>query len=91
MLSKYEKETNVNFNMEDQKATLYTCQTGLMNKLDKLCDLYPEYYKLLQRDQQSKTYELNKELISFRKPRILTPEQKIEFVKRIKKNNAVIE
>ena len=87
-MTPYERETVINFNMEDDRATIYTCQTGLINKLDKKCELYPKHYKLIQQDESSKTYELDKKLLCFRSPKILTEDQKEILSERFKKMRA---
>lgn len=77
-LTPYEKETIINFNMEESTASVYTCEPRIMNRLDKLCKEYPEHYKFVDQDEFSKTYEIaSKRLISFRPPkRELSEEEK---------------
>lgn len=86
-LSKYEKETIINFNEEEKFASVYTCSNYVMNKLDKLCEKFPDNYKLVSQTENSKTYNvMPKKLIAFRMPKILTEEQKLELKDRLAKN-----
>ena len=87
MLSRYEKETIITFNDEEMKANIYTCNTALQNKLLKLCKESPLDYRLINEDETSKTFETFKDLVKFRKRKILTPEQKKEYAKRFNKVN----
>lgn len=86
-LSNYEKETTINYNDAEKSAECYTCNKALMNKLDKLCILHHDNFKLLAQDKHSKTYFIaNKKLISIRTPKIYTEEQLTELRERIKRN-----
>lgn len=75
-LSKYESETIINYNDEENDATVYTCNKSLIRRIDALCAKYPEVYRLIKKDKFSKTYTLPKKLIGVKKIRIFTPEQK---------------
>lgn len=75
-LSKYERETIINFNEEEKMASIYTCSEAYKKKLDNFCKKRPDLYKLEEDDPPSKTYIFPKRLISIRLPRILTEEQK---------------
>jgi len=85
MLTKYEKETIINYNDESKKATIYTCNQALQNKLLKLCKDCPDDYKIISEDESSKTFETQKNLISFSKRRLLTEEQKEKLRNRLEK------
>lgn len=37
-LSKYERETHINFTEADDTAIVYTCSKPIMNRLDKICE-----------------------------------------------------
>ena len=75
-LSRYEQETVVNYNAGEQTATLYTRDNAVMRKLDRLAADFPETYKLLNKDEVSKTYSFPKSHISYRKPRTVSTEQR---------------
>lgn len=89
-LSRYEQETVINYNNEESFASVYTRDPVIIRKLDKLCDKYPDAYKLVCEDDISKTYEFSKKLVRFGAPvtRIYTEEEKErlrEQLKNIKK------
>jgi hypothetical protein len=74
-----EQETSVNISAADKIASIYTCIPAHIRKLDKLCEKYPDHYKLETQDQYSRTYLVPKKLIRFCSPaakKILTEEQK---------------
>ena len=75
-LSRYEQETIVNYNTGEQTATLYTRDKAVMRKLDTLVADFPETYKLTGQDEISKTYSFPKSYVSYRKPRIVSTEQR---------------
>lgn len=80
-MTNYERETIINYNDEEKIAEVYTCNKALMRKLDKFCISHPDTYKLIKQDDESKTYEFPKKLVSIRTPRppstrIMSDEQK---------------
>ena len=75
-LLRYEQETVVNYNAGEQTATLYTRDKAVMRKLDTLVADYPDTYKLTGQDELSKTYSFPKLYVSYRKPRIVSVEQR---------------
>ena len=81
---KYEKETIISFNEEEDKGTIYSCSKKVWNKCEKVG------YKVIDTNLDSngniisKTFEIEKRLVSFRKPRILSEEQKRNLRDRAK-------
>lgn len=75
-LTRYEQETIINFNAEEQKATLYTRDPAVMRKLDALVIDYPDTFKCISVTDIDKTYEMLKSAVSYRKPRRLSTEQR---------------
>lgn len=81
-----EQETTVNFMRDSEKASIYTSDSTMMTKLDKLAaDENVPHWKLAKVHKDSngeivgKTYKTHKRLISFRADivtREMTPEQK---------------
>lgn len=76
-LSIEEQETHVNFNRDDERATIYTSDTTVMTKLNKLVELPDTEWKLesesrLQKNNEliGKTYSCPVGFISFRTKRI---------------------
>lgn len=88
-LTKAESETIINFNDDEDRAILYTCNKAMIRKMDNLCSKFPEHYTLVKQDQYSKTYSFFKKLVAIKQPRILSEEQKkrvSELGKRTIKN-----
>lgn len=55
-LTKYEQETIINFNNDEQEASIYTASPQMMRKLDALAAAYPEHYQVVEQTEVSKTY-----------------------------------
>ena len=83
-LSKYEMETIVNYNADDQTATVYTRDKGVMRRLDALVIEYPDTYKCTGETDIDKSYEMPKSFVSYRKPRRLSDEQRKAARERVK-------
>ena len=75
-LSRYEQESILDYNAGEQTATLYTRDKAVMRKLDTLVADYPDTYKLTGQDEVFKTYSFPKSLVSYRKPRTVSTEQR---------------
>ena len=75
-LSRYEQETIVSYNADEQTATIYTRDKAVMRKLDTLVADFPDTYKLVKQDEVSKTYSFPKSFVSYRKPRAVSTEQR---------------
>lgn len=84
-MTKYEKETIITFNEESDIATVYSCTESVWNKMEKVGLKKIDSSKNSDGKIISKTYEINKKLISFRKPRVLSDEQKEKLRERLKK------
>ena len=82
-LTRYEKETIINFNAGDQTATLYTRDPAIIRKIDALVIEYPDTYKCIGETDIDKTYEMPKSFVSYRKPRRLSDEQREAAKKRM--------
>lgn len=75
-LTRYEQETKINFNAQDQMATLFTRDPVVMRQLDALVTEYPDIYKCIGETDIDKTYSMPKSRISYRKPRRISEEQR---------------
>lgn len=78
-MTKYERETVINFNEEEDKATIYSCSSPLWTKCKKLGLKQIDCTKNEGGRIVSMTFEINKKLVSFRnpiKPRVLSSEQR---------------
>lgn len=90
----YEQETTVNFYRDSDICTVYTSDSTVMTKLDKLAEnpkaphwKLKEEHRSQSGDLVGKTYETHKRLISFRadiSTRELTEEQKEAASERMK-------
>ena len=68
------QETIINFNNDEQEASIYTASPQMMRKLDALAAAYPEHYQVVEQTEVSKTYSCEKHLINLRKPRKVNEE-----------------
>ena len=87
-LSRYEQETIVNYNAGEQSAILYTRDKAVMRKLDMLVANFFDTYKLIGQDEVSKTYSFPKSYINYRKPRVVSAEQREQARKNIELINS---
>ena len=86
-LTKYEQETIINFNNDEQEASIYTASPQMMRKLDALAAAYPEQYQVVEQTEVSKTYSCEKHLINLRKPRKQNEEHSQWARQRMQKMN----
>ncbi len=93
-LSRYEQETIINFNAEENTAEIYTADPVWIRKLDKLVEQNPEQFgpgrtERLEGEVIAKRYSFPKRFITIRSKdvkRKLTDEQKAELAERLSKN-----
>ena len=91
-LSKYEQEVVINFNAGEDAADLYTANTALIRKMDKLVEQNPEQFRLIRVDKcpgeiVSKRYLFPKRFISIRsrdRESTMTEEQRQQASERMK-------
>ncbi len=82
-MTNYEKETSINFNEAEERASVYTYNGAMKRKLAAFAAAYPELCKLTRTDKTGAvTYEVDKTRLSvnFKKP--LTEEQKERFAQQ---------
>ena len=87
-LSRYEQETVVNYNAEEQTATVYTRDKAVMRKLDRLAADFPDIYKLIRQTDIDKTYSMPKSYVTYRKPRKISDEQREQAREQMLKINS---
>ncbi|MCM1235475.1 MAG: hypothetical protein NC489_35700 [Ruminococcus flavefaciens] len=87
-LTKYEMETVVNYNADEQNAIVYTREKAVMRKLDKLVAEYPDIYKLIKQTNIDKTYSFPKSYVNYRKPRKLSDTQREQAREKMLKINS---
>ena len=68
-LTRYEQETIINFNAQDQMATLYTRDPVVMRKVDVLVTEYLDIFKCIGETDIDKTYEMPKKYVTYSHPR----------------------
>lgn len=84
---KSEMETTIRFDAEGKIAELWTCDIRYIRKLDKLCETYPDNYKRIRAEQFGDAtavwYTLPKKFLQFKKPRIMTEEERDKIRQRM--------
>lgn len=85
--TRYEQETIINFNAGEQITTLYTRDPAIMRQVDALVIDYPDTFKCVGETDIDKTYEISKYAITYRKPRRLSVEQRMEARSRTNRLN----
>lgn len=80
-LIRYEQETIINFNAQNQMATLYTRDPAIMRKVDALVIEYPDTFKCIGETDIDKTYEMPKSVVTYRKPRRISDERRSQLQK----------
>lgn len=80
-----ERETYFNYSDDNNTLYIYTCNKVLQKKLDNLCKKFPDTYKCVRQDKNSKSYETDKKLISIRAPKVLTEEHKAKLQENARK------
>ena len=85
-----EQETTINLMRDEDFATIYTCDTTMITKFDKLCKTSPDYYSLIEDTGYGKRYKVaDKSLISFRqKKKEMSEENKAKASERFKELHA---
>ena len=86
-LTCYEQETIINFNAEEDMASVYTRDTSVMRVLDTLVNEYPDTYKCIRVTYIDKTYVMPKSVVSYRKARNISAEQRTAAKKRMEMVN----
>ncbi|MCR5639714.1 MAG: hypothetical protein K6G04_00015 [Lachnospiraceae bacterium] len=76
VLTKYEQETVINFNVAESDAVVFTRDKAIMRKLDALVTEFPELYKCLKVTDIDKIYSMPKQYVSYRKHRKISEELK---------------
>ena len=90
-LSLYERETIIMYNDQERTANVFSASPRVIKKLDELVKEYPDTYKVIKETNDSKTYECPKKMVFFRKPVVLTEEQRrvaAERLKEFRENNS---
>lgn len=85
-----EQECVISFMRDEDFATVYTSDTTMITKFDKLCKNSPEYYSLIERNKYGNRYKIaDKTLVSYRqKKKEMSEENKNAASERFKKLHA---
>lgn len=84
-LSKYEKETVINFNDAEKIVYLSTSQDYMKRRIKKLAEEHPNEVKIMSEDQYTVIAELPKKYVRVSPPRFISEEQRIASAERLKK------
>lgn len=82
-LLRCEQETIINFNTGEKMAMVYSADPAVMRNLDSLVIEFPDTFKCIKVNDISKTYEMPKSFVTYRKPRRLSAEQREAARRRI--------
>ena len=80
---KYERETIINYNQEEDTASVYTHSTALINRLEKLTD---KGCVKIKYGEGFAEYEVPKKWVKIRPPREMSEEQRAAASERAKSN-----
>jgi len=84
-----EQETIIRFMRDDETAEIYSCDTIIINKLDRKVASHPGTYELVKEDEYGKWYRCPKDRIGFRPPaREYTDEERQARADRARNNAA---
>ena len=86
-LTRYEQETIINFNAQDQMATLYTRDPAVMRKVDALVIEYSDTFKCIGETDIDKTCSMPKSRISYRKSRRISEDKREQARKAMNRLN----
>ena len=88
-LTRYEQETIINFNAQDQMATLYTRDPVVMRKVDALVTEYLDIFKCIGETDIDKTYEMPKKYVTYSHPRRCSDKTIVERQEKMKRLNEI--
>lgn len=80
-LTRYEQEVVINFNAEEDTATVYTANPTWLRKMEALAKEFPDTFRLIRQAEISRTYEMPKRLVRIGKPRELSSAQRENLIK----------
>ena len=75
-LTRYEQEVVINFNADEDTATVYSSNPAWIRKMDALVREFPDVFRIKRQTEVSKTYEMPKKYVRIGKPRELSPAQR---------------
>lgn len=82
-----EKEVHITWSVADKTARIFTSDPVTLRKLDALVEACPDSYRILKEEDwngnRTATYCVSSKLISFRKPRTFSDEQRKAAAERM--------
>ncbi len=87
VLTRYEQETIINFNVAETDAVVYTRDKSVIKKLDALVNECPDVYRCIAETDIDKTYLMPKKYIKYRKPRRISEKVKEQRREQMKMHN----
>lgn len=86
-----ERETNINFNNDQQAASIFSCQRHMQKRLEELAAEYPEEVTIKKAydDDDGIIVEVPKKWIKVRPPNKLTDEQRRKISERLRSKGNV--
>lgn len=84
VMSRYEKETVINSNDGDSRATVSTAQNGMKRRIKALAEEYPDDVKITGEDEYTLFAEFPKKWVKIRPPRFVSDEQRKKASERLK-------
>ncbi|MCD8337743.1 MAG: hypothetical protein LUD18_10850 [Lachnospiraceae bacterium] len=86
-LTRGEQETVILFDNDSDEARIYTASPQMMKKLEMLRKNYPDCYRMIEQTDYSMTFVCPKNLITLRKPRMETAEDRARKSRRMREFN----
>lgn len=89
-MHRYEQETIINFSADDTTALVCTSDPVQIRRLDRLVEQFPTVYKYVSSEYYKgeevlKRYQFPKKYFGYKKPVILSDEQKEKLRKQLEK------
>lgn len=84
-LSRYEKETVINFNDEEKIAYLSTSQDAMKRRIRRLAEEHPNEVEITSEDKYTLIAKIPKKYVRVSPPRFVSEEQRIAAAERLKK------
>lgn len=85
-----EQETTINIYRDSDIAKVYTTDSTMITKLDKMVAKQPDKYKIVKQDEYGKWYEFPKKLMGFRSastPKTISEEERKKRAERMREIN----
>lgn len=75
-LTRYEQEVVINFNADEDVATVYSANLSWIRKMDVLVREFPDVFRIKRQTEVSKTYEMPKKYVRIGRTRELSASQR---------------